>query len=42
MKLGPVTKLTRETRQRQKKLTMALYQQIMAASIFFQFMADLD
>ena len=44
MKLGPVTNLTRETRQCQKKknLTMALCRQIVTSLSFFLFMANLE
>ena len=38
MKLGPVTKIDKETQKRQKKLTMTLCQQIMMSS---SFMVDL-
>ena len=42
MKLGPVTNLTRETRQRQKKLMMTSSQQILTSWSFCQFMANLQ
>ena len=43
MKLGPVTKnLTRETRQRQKKLTVTSCRQIVKSLAFSQFMANLQ
>ena len=43
MKLEPVTKLDkRETKQRQKKLTMMSFQKTVTPLSFFQFMADLE
>ena len=42
MNLGPVTNLTKETRERQKKLTMMSCQQIVTSLSFFQFMANLE
>ena len=41
MKLGPVTNLTRKTKQRQKILTIASCQKIVKSLLFFQFMANL-
>ena len=47
IKVGPVTNLTRETRQcqnlkKKKKLKMILCQQIVTSLSFFQFIANLD
>ena len=45
MKLAPVHQqrnLTRETKQRQKNLTMTSPQQIVTSLSFFQFMANLE
>ena len=40
MKLGPVSNLARERKQRQKGLTMTLCQQIVRSLLFFQFMTN--
>ena len=43
MKRRPVTNIeNRNTRQRQKNLTMTPHQQIVASLSFFQFMSDLE
>ena len=42
MKLGPVTKLERETKQSQESLTITSCQQVVTSLSFFRFMANLE
>ena len=41
MKLRPVTKIEKRTKQRQKKLKMTSFQQLKTSLLFFRFMANL-